>query len=735
MYVGALEARNWAGLIFADGPDDGIAVRLVFTTPSGSRREHGDWYWMVSRGGPHAPDGSYARLEFDLGADPSPSSAPSASTLILEWSRREDSVALRATVKASGRLELVGDAPWGWRARWVEVVGDERAEMSDEAGAPGADGWRAALGRREIAAVFSAGTGRRSGVAGGGAAGVAAGTGAIATPHDSAVPVNRDETSTAPCDRAAPAQGGGAMPAPGDDVHPARILDVAPGATGRMAMVAAWGGDPLARARGLLPDADTWIDEVRAEWARHRRRAAGRPSPGAADSARTRPSLAGTPRATHSELLESITDYLMWTVLLQPETGRLYTPAGRRWIFPRPNARHRPPKPRDPGSGPGMKPDSAATPNPAPHSPEPDDWTIFGWDTFFNALLLATASAELAWSTLLAGVESRYPNGNVPNWRSRRGGTPDRSQPPVGSYAALRLHRIHPDRDALAAAYPGLLAWSDWWVADKGSRPRREGLTPGLLSWGSDTALVPRPEQLPEWEVGASGQQRAAWESGQDDLPLWEEAEWDPDREVLAMSAVDLCSYRALDLECLARIARMLGDDPTARRLDASRLRLTETMNLTLWSEAAGMYFDELPSGRSPRLAASHFLPLLAGIPSRRRAVRMVETLRDPARFRGDWVLPTISRDDPAFADQQYWRGSIWPPMNYLVLQGLRRYGFDDLAAELAWKGAEMFLADRRRTGFCRENFDARTGRGQGRRFQSWGPLFALGALEELDDL
>ena len=662
MHVGALEARNWAGLVFADGPNDGIALRLAFTTPSGNRREHGDWYWMVSRVGPHAPDGSYARVEFDLGADPSPSSAPSAGTLILEWSRRADAVALRATVTAPGRLELVGDAPWGWRARWAELGGDERAEMADAAGAPGADGWRAALGRREIAAVFSAGTGRRREAAGAGAA-----------------------------------RGGGA--------YAARTLDVAPGATGRVTMVAAWGGDPLAQAHGLLPDADTWIDEARAEWARRRLRATARPGQGAAVSARARPALEGPPRPTHSELRESITDNLMWTVLLQPETGRLYTPAGRRWIFPKPGGT------------------------------EPDDWTIFGWDTFFNALLLATASAELAWSTLLAGVESRYPNGNVPNWRSRRGGTPDRSQPPVGSYAALRLHRIHPDRDALAAAYPGLLAWSDWWVADKGGRPRREGLTPGLLSWGSDTALVPRPEQIPEWEVGASGHQRAAWESGQDDLPLWEEAEWDPDREVLAMSAVDLCSYRALDLECLARIARILGDDPTARRLDAGRLRLTETMNRTLWSEAAGMYLDELPSGRSPRLAASHFLPLLAGIPSRRRAMRMLDTLRDPARFRGDWVLPTISRDDPAFTDQQYWRGSIWPPMNYLVLQGLRRYGFDDLASELAWKGAEMFLADRRRTGFCRENFDARTGEGRGRRFQSWGPLFALGALEELDGL
>ena len=142
MHVGALEARNWAGLVFTDGPDDGIAVRLAFTTPAGDRRHHGDWYWMVSRVGTHAPDGSYARVEFDLDAEPSPSSAPAAGTLILEWSRRADAVALSATVTAPGRLELVGDAPWGWSARWVEVGGDERAEMAGEAGDPGADGWR-----------------------------------------------------------------------------------------------------------------------------------------------------------------------------------------------------------------------------------------------------------------------------------------------------------------------------------------------------------------------------------------------------------------------------------------------------------------------------------------------------------------------------------------------------------------------------------------------------------------
>ena len=629
MRVGALEARRWAGLVFAAGPDEGIGLRLVFTTPDGQRRDLEDWYWMVSRVGPHAPDGSYARMEFDLAAEPSPASRPRESTLILEWSRREDAVALRAVARAPGRVELVGDAPWDWKARWEEAP----------------DGWRAALEDVEIAAAFEP---RAEG-------------------------------------RVATVVSWGRRGAPSGSAGPD---DALPGAENAV----------LAHARRLLPGLDSWIDDARADWEGRRPR-----SSGAAEG-----------------LIGAVTNNLMWTVLLQPETGRLYAPAGRRWIFP---------KPADGGSG-----DGGPTNSERKRAPGPDDWTVFGWDSFFNALAIATVSGRLAWDALLAGVESRYPNGNVPNWRSRRGGTPDRSQPPVGSFAALKLYLTCPDVDALAAAWPRLRAWSDWWVADKRGRPRREGLTPGLLAWGSDSALVPRFEQLPEWEVGASGHQRAAWESGQDDLPLWEEAEWDPEVETLAMSAVDLCSYRALDLECLSRIARILGDPTASRQLADERRRLVATINRVLWSETAGLYLDELPAGRSPRIAASNFLPLIAGVPSARQAQRMVGVLRDPARFWGEWVLPTIFRDDPVFDDQQYWRGSIWPPMNYLVLQGLRRYGFDEIASELAWKGALMFLADRRRTGFSRENFDARDGQGRGHRFQSWGPLFAVGAIEEFVD-
>ncbi|MCJ7610882.1 MAG: hypothetical protein MUP19_01355, partial [Candidatus Aminicenantes bacterium] len=87
-----------------------------------------------------------------------------------------------------------------------------------------------------------------------------------------------------------------------------------------------------------------------------------------------------------------------------------------------------------------------------------------------------------------------------------------------------------------------------------------------------------------------------------------------------------------------------------------------------------------------------------------------------------------------AFKDQQYWRGTIWPPTNYLVYQGLKTYGFDTVGSEFARKSAGLFLRSSQNFQLCPENFDSRTGEAGGQRYQSWGPLFALIGLEEYLD-
>lgn len=410
-------------------------------------------------------------------------------------------------------------------------------------------------------------------------------------------------------------------------------------------------------------------------------------------------------RGPFDGVAEAISNNLHWTVLYQPGNHRLYTPSGRSWVFPRPDG-------------------------------GPEDWTLLRGDAFFAALGLAVESQKMAVDTVRAVLETQYPNGNIPNWRGRIGGTADRSQPPLGSYVVLKLFQRLGDLEFLKYAYPYLQRWHDFWTARKpNGHARRDGNGDGLLEWGSDPELIGK--NIPTWEKNAPGRMRAAWESGQDDLPNWDDAPFSEETGTLMMNCVDLNSLYALDAWCLAEIASILGRPLDIERYRGQYERTKSLMNAQLWNEREGFYFDRYWDGRaSVHKAASAFLPLLAGIPDEPQAQRMLKHLLDPKKFWGDHVLPSISRDDPAFKSdkQQIYRGAIAPPTNYLVYQGLKAYGFDAVASELARKSAEMFLRSWTSFGLCPENFDSLTGEAGGRRYQSGGLLAALPALEEYLD-
>jgi len=405
---------------------------------------------------------------------------------------------------------------------------------------------------------------------------------------------------------------------------------------------------------------------------------------------------------------EAITNNLFWMILYQPGSHRLYTPAGRRWIFNRPDN-------------------------------TPDHWQIFAWDSLFNSLELCLESSKHAADAVKAVLETQYPNGNIPNWRSRFSGTPDRSQPPIGAYVVLKLFQKTGDMELLNFAYPYLKKWHSFWKTKKpNGQARRDGNGDGLLEWGSDRELV--ADKVPAWEVNATGEQRAKWESGQDDLPNWDDVPFNPDTGTLMMNCLDLNCLYVLDAWCLSQIANILNKREDFDAYGNEYERMKELINTHLWNQREGFYFDRYWDGRfSTRKAASNFYPLLARIPDERRAQLMLKHLRNPKEFWGEYVIPSISRDDPAFNDpknpeRQYWRGTIWPPTNYLVYQGLKAYGEDAIASEFAKKSSALFMRTWTYFQLCPENFHPLTGEAAGQRYQSWGPLFALLAVEEYLD-
>lgn len=141
----------------------------------------------------------------------------------------------------------------------------------------------------------------------------------------------------------------------------------------------------------------------------------------------------------------------------------------------------------------------------------------------------------------------------------------------------------------------------------------------------------------------------------------------------------------------------------------------------------------------SGHLAPQLFYPLIAGIASSEQAQRMVQVhLLNEEEFWGPYVIPASPRNSDAYAQQEYWRGRIWGPLNYLVGEGLRRYGYDAVMESLAQKSLDVFRAEWENEGHIHENYNANTGDGDDHPwsdpFYHFGALLAYTALQEMAD-
>jgi putative isomerase len=351
-------------------------------------------------------------------------------------------------------------------------------------------------------------------------------------------------------------------------------------------------------------------------------------------------------------------------------------------------------------------------------------WGVWLDDLFFHALMASLVEADVARENLEAALSNATAQGNLACLVTGRDAWVDRSQAPVGGFVAWLLYQRLGDETLLRRAYPVLAANHAWWLK------ARDGNGDGLYEYGSS-------------EVGSGlyvGTKLAAKdESFMDNSPVHDEAEFDPQTRTLNAADVGLNSLIALDAEMLALIAARLGDSEAASRYTLTAEALRARIMARLWDEERGVFANRLWSGKFVRsLAPTSFFPLLAGAASREQAKMMARLLQDPAKFGGQWLLPSVTRDDPAFGDNVYWRGRIWPPLNFLVWAGLRRAGF---AAEATALAENSWLLFQRAWGKrkCPENFSAATGEAFDQPdtddFYGWGALMPFIALGERIDV
>ncbi|KQT55377.1 MGH1-like glycoside hydrolase domain-containing protein [Aureimonas sp. Leaf427] len=356
-------------------------------------------------------------------------------------------------------------------------------------------------------------------------------------------------------------------------------------------------------------------------------------------------------------------------------------------------------------------------------------WDLGGFAVWFNdqtyaALMTNVFDRAAGYENMAAAMASATPQGNFTCLLSTTDQWVDRSQAPNGAFMAWMMYLRTRERSGLDFVYEPLARNQRWW------REHRDPTRLGLVSCGTSDVGDGMYKGL---HFGARN------ETGMDNSATHDEAVYDPETRTLSTLDVGLNAVLALDAQMLALIARELGRDAEAAEFEALAASSRDLIRTELWNEARGLFANRQRTGGFVRsVGPTSFYPLLCGAATPEQAKRLLAHLDDPESFGGDWIIPNASRDDPAYKDNVYWRGRIWPNVNYFLWHALRAAGFEDEAGTFARKSFQLFEKSWAEQRIVAENYNAETGeamdQGDTDPFYSWGAMLPLLGVAEVMD-
>ncbi|WP_158559386.1 MGH1-like glycoside hydrolase domain-containing protein [Deminuibacter soli] len=392
-----------------------------------------------------------------------------------------------------------------------------------------------------------------------------------------------------------------------------------------------------------------------------------------------------------SAIYEAMQTVLNWNLVYDPSNNRVISPVSRYWSVSR------------------------------------GGYVLFCWDNYFAAWMLSEVDKAQAYANVVETTAIIDEAGFVPNHNGANDISYDRSQPPIGSMVVKRLYEKFHDKWLVELLFDRLLKWNRWWP-----KHRQNGT---YLSWGSSPFAGMDSSIYKE-----SPMQRAMWESGLDNSPMYDHVPFDSiKKHTMELADVGLLSLYIADCRALASLARTIGRQKEMHELTQRAQQYNKALE-TLWSEKDGIYLNKRTDNNtfSHRLSPTNFYPLLTGLTDKARAERMIkEHLMNTTEFWGDYIIPSIAKSDNAYKDNNYWRGRIWAPMNFLVYLGLCNYHVKNVRKEFISKSERLLLQSWIQERHIFENYNAQTGVGgdvtNSDPFYHWGALLGFMAIIEKD--
>jgi len=299
--------------------------------------------------------------------------------------------------------------------------------------------------------------------------------------------------------------------------------------------------------------------------------------------------------------------------------------------------------------------------------------SVWSWDHCFNALCIAMVDLDKGIEQFLLPFEVQSESGALPDFFNPYSeivwGV---TKPPIHGWAfSLLMEKYTIDHKTLRKVYGHLERWTNWWMDYRDSDH----------------------DGIPEFQQGCDG--------GGDNYTVYDAG--------FFIESPDLSAYLVLQMRALSQIAGKLNNGEQEQYWLQRSIVLLEKLYAHSW---IGNRFVAMHTGSHEIIenttCLSLLLPIVLGdLLDSEKMDTLVTILED--EFLTENGPATEALKSKFYEPDSYWRGPIWAPTTYLLVDGLRRGEHIELATKIARGFCEMI---RDRAGGNYENFDAITGKG-----------------------
>lgn len=372
----------------------------------------------------------------------------------------------------------------------------------------------------------------------------------------------------------------------------------------------------------------------------------------------------------------------------------------------------------------------------------PHQWL---WDSCFIAIGLSHYNIKRAQQEILSLLKGQWSNGMIPNmiltpssipsqaeifWRSDISplspddvATSGITQPPMLAEAVVSIGKKLPKNERLIwyqQVYPALLRYHTWLYKDRD--PENCGLTLQVHPWETGLDNTPpwiyelKKHKIPFW-IKLVGWLKLDYLIGffrkDSFLAL-------PGERISTLNALSYYSIQRRLRRCRYETSQILKHkELTIEDLSFNSIfiranfhlqKIAKAINKKIPKELAENiaksesnleeFWDAYTSQYYSRNHHNHklikvssigtLLPLYAGCITKERAKQLVDILNNNQTFNTKYPVPTVPINSRWFDQHKYWQGPSWVNTNWLIIDGLTRYGYTKEAQHIKQQTLKM---------------------------------------------